>query len=92
VSVKLESGVCQMLLIPCALRAFECRRCRYVFHFAEADILTMGDDAIERALQEQMMLQVRPRLALDVEVITCRFQSKRAQIYIRLQLFPSTFR
>ena len=27
----------------------------------------------------------------DVRVIKCRFQSKRAQIYIRLQLFPSTF-
>ena len=30
-------------------------------------------------------------VALDVKVIKCRFQSKRAQIYIRLQLFASTF-
>jgi predicted acyl esterase len=31
-------------------------------------------------------------LALDVKVIKCRFQSKRAQRYMRLQLFPSTLR
>ena len=30
-------------------------------------------------------------LALDVKVIKCRFRSNRAQRYIRLQLFPSTF-
>ena len=30
-------------------------------------------------------------VALDVKVIKCRFQSKRAQRYIRIQLFPSTF-
>ena len=37
--------------------------------------------------------RARPaRLALDVRVIKCRFQSKRAQRYIRLQLFPSTFK
>ena len=28
----------------------------------------------------------------DVEVLKCRFQSQRAQRYIRLQLFPSTFK
>ena len=32
------------------------------------------------------------RLALDVKVIKCRFQSKRAQTYTRIQLFPSTFK
>ena len=31
-------------------------------------------------------------LALDVKVTKCRFQSKRAQRYIRIQLFPSTFK
>ena len=31
-------------------------------------------------------------LALDVEVIQCRFRSKRAQRYTRSQLFPSTFK
>jgi hypothetical protein len=31
-------------------------------------------------------------VALDVEVITCRFSFKRAQRYIRIQLFPSTFK
>ena len=31
-------------------------------------------------------------LALDDKVIECRFQSKRAQTYIRIQLFPSTFK
>jgi hypothetical protein len=31
-------------------------------------------------------------LALGVEATKCRFQSKRAQIYIRSQLFPSTFK
>ena len=30
--------------------------------------------------------------ALGVKVITCRFQSKRAQRYIRLQLFYSTLK
>ena len=30
-------------------------------------------------------------LALDVKVIKCQYSSKRAQIYMRLQLFPSTF-
>ena len=31
-------------------------------------------------------------VALDVKVIKCRFSYKRAQRYIRLRLFPSTFR
>ena len=30
-------------------------------------------------------------IALDVKVIKCRFQSKRAQRYMRLQLFPIAF-
>jgi hypothetical protein len=30
-------------------------------------------------------------LALDGKVIKCQYSSKRAQIYIRSQLFPSTF-
>jgi hypothetical protein len=31
------------------------------------------------------------RVALDVKVMKCRFSCKRAQRYIRLRLFPSTF-
>ena len=45
-------------------------------------------DALEAALESQLELV---RLALDVKVTKCRFRSKRAQRYIRLQLFTSTF-
>jgi hypothetical protein len=31
-------------------------------------------------------------VGVDVKAITCRSQSNRAQRYIRLQLFPSTFK
>jgi hypothetical protein len=50
------------------------------------------DEGQEVRWSKSLPLVFGADLALDVKVITCRFQPKRAQRYIQLQLFSSTLK